>query len=507
MSTSTVRRLVFSACVLAAASACGGASDGGTEPNPGAAGLKVVAGAGAADTVLTTLATPLQVEVRDATGDLRSGVSVRFQALPSGDPSRSGDAAMYVCGGTRGRCGETAPEEYPRDFAVTTTSGRGVAAVGVKLGVVAGPAAIEVRVPTLGFVDTAHFTVRPGTGTGVRVAVVDTALFVGSSYSLAAAAVDRHGNVTAGTPTFEALDGAVTTSNTGVVTAGAIGRARVVARFGAASATSSVSVVPQGAFAAFRLGTSASEPTGVVTANLDGSGFRFISPIAVGNGPFPVISPRTGEILYTDGIPAPRLAISDALGANRRDFAAAAPAIATSQYARFSADGSSVSFVCYPDEGAAFSFAMCRSAADGTSVTQLVTLPVSVMTRLAPMLSPDGTRVVFATGGGAIEFVSVPGGAVSFVSVNGEFPRWSPTGDRIAFTNLAGGAVKVMNADGSNVRTLTTTGTYDAAPEWSTDGQWLLVRGTETLDLVRVSDGLTLPLPVTGRYYQASWRP
>jgi dipeptidyl aminopeptidase/acylaminoacyl peptidase len=54
-------------------------------------------------------------------------------------------------------------------------------------------------------------------------------------------------------------------------------------------------------------------------------------------------------------------------------------------------------------------------------------------------------------------------------------PRWSPDGNRIAFTRLLSdnlSSVYVVNADGRNLR-LVSRGGYSEHPKWSPDGRWI----------------------------------
>ncbi|MES2524494.1 MAG: hypothetical protein V4617_17475 [Gemmatimonadota bacterium] len=70
-------------------------------------------------------------------------------------------------------------------------------------------------------------------------------------------------------------------------------------------------------------------------------------------------------------------------------------------------------------------------------------------------------------------------------------PRWSPDGQRIVFTSdrdatprqrasrdAAGLELYVMNADGTEVRRLTTNDHYDASPAWSPDGRRIALVAT-----------------------------
>lgn len=103
-------------------------------------------------------------------------------------------------------------------------------------------------------------------------------------------------------------------------------------------------------------------------------------------------------------------------------------------------------------------------------------------------LSPDGTKVVFfssRTGSSLLYTVNTDGSGLQQISQGaggGDVsPRWSPDGQRIAFSR--GGSVMVMNADGSERQTVMQSqfGT-DAEPchagaivgDWSPDGEKVL---------------------------------
>ena len=67
-------------------------------------------------------------------------------------------------------------------------------------------------------------------------------------------------------------------------------------------------------------------------------------------------------------------------------------------------------------------------------------------------------------------------------------PRWSPGGERIAFTGNMGGTFEteifVMSGDGTRVRRLTQNETMDASPDWSPNGRRLVfIRGRHSRGL------------------------
>jgi TolB protein len=100
---------------------------------------------------------------------------------------------------------------------------------------------------------------------------------------------------------------------------------------------------------------------------------------------------------------------------------------------------------------------------------------------ITPALSPDGTKLAFATsqdGNSEIYMMDMQTKALQRLTVHsaGDLsPAWSPTGKEMAFTSDRGGGPQIylMSADGSNVRRLTFDGDYNAAPAWSPRGNWI----------------------------------
>jgi TolB protein len=110
-----------------------------------------------------------------------------------------------------------------------------------------------------------------------------------------------------------------------------------------------------------------------------------------------------------------------------------------------------------------------------------------------PAWEPDGSRIAFNSAMGTEGFglfgyaMSPDGSGLRRLSHHYvEYPAWSPDGARIAFMAQEPGAsgdnpdynVFVMNADGSDVRRLTTTPGSDGWPEWSSDGSRIVFSST-----------------------------
>jgi Tol biopolymer transport system component len=148
----------------------------------------------------------------------------------------------------------------------------------------------------------------------------------------------------------------------------------------------------------------------------------------------------------------------------------------------WSSDGSQIACVS-SQEGNADIYLM---KADGSNLTRLT--HTASVDEWAPDWSPDGTLIAFSADQGSDEHICV-------VDIDSEdrtcltsdqawdaYPAWSPDGKRIAFQTTRDGShweLAVMNADGSDLRRLSTTGgevglyskkRSNMHPIWSPDG-------------------------------------
>ncbi len=151
----------------------------------------------------------------------------------------------------------------------------------------------------------------------------------------------------------------------------------------------------------------------------------------------------------------------------------------------WSPDGTKVAFVSDRDNGLGHIFVM---NADGSNPIELnKNFPSK---QLRPRWSPDGTRILFT----GVDASAFPDGEIfvtealagvdpvrmtenSFVDTDAD---WSPDGSKIVFSSNRDGtqSLYTMNADGSNVKRITTgtNGTADVEPRWSPQGNIIVYR-------------------------------
>jgi Tol biopolymer transport system component len=190
-------------------------------------------------------------------------------------------------------------------------------------------------------------------------------------------------------------------------------------------------------------------------------------------------------------------------------------------YPRFSHDGSYIYFsgndsltACYgvwrihPD-GTALEHVVADTSDCGVYAYQNVPFP-----DYAASASPDGTRLVYVGGpgiqyvGGTLRVRTLATGADTSLGVVGDVPRWSPTGEWIAYDSL--GRLMLIHPDGTSDQQLIVRGTelyHSNAVSWSPDGQWLVYHTNVRLALVQVATRLTLPLANTIGWSDPTWQP
>jgi Tol biopolymer transport system component len=458
-------------------------STGPTDGDP----LSILAGSGKTDTVLAKLPQALIVEVRGGDSRPLSNAVVRFTAVPENPFLPSVLMAPLT-------------ENFYTSFVAASTDRRGIASVVVQLGAVAGPAKILIEVPELNLQDTARYTVLPGHATTLTISIRDTTVLRGAQYSISAAASDRFGNRRDGDPiTYTSRSSVATVDASGRVTAAAEGRGTILVQTATATDSAQLSVVPQATLVVWGSGK-------LSTVNTDGSNVQILTTSGDGSL-FPQWSADGTKVLIYEGDPGSnaRLSTVDMAG-NRTLVAGTNASLWAASYGRFTRDGSWIYFTGVSTSE--YGYATHRVKPDGTQLEQVGPTPGEGGS-LRPDVSPDGATEVFQTGAGVLASMEIATHRIKSLGVTGSFPRYSPNGSQIAYLagQYAPTKLYVMNADGTGSRQLGNASYHElGGVDWSPDGQWLLATSdTGFLELVRVSDGLRLPLRIQG--LQAAWKP
>ena len=358
--------------------------------------------------------------------------------------------------------------------------------------------AMLVVASACGFPDPLHQA-----GLGVLLTPRDSALYVGAHFQARGLMVNSYGDEYPSAHFWYAgADPSASVDPGGTVTGIAIGRARVVANRAGMADTGWVSVVPAGTLAL----SSMSDQSHVVVVNVDGSGFATVVPSGQSYGGAPAWLPGNAGFVYQYAIPGgagtTELFVTDLAGNSHL--------LATfGSNPRVSHDGAWVYTV---------KAEIWRLHPDGSGLERVTGPAPPFSADVHPDPSPDGAGIVFATtrfswSGFTLATRVLATGVETPLGVQGLFPRWAPDGGRIAYLGddpdyPGASAVFVINADGTGVRRLSdpTRHYQPQGLDWSPDGEWLLARSENTLDLIQVSTGLTLPLGFTDAYFLASWK-
>jgi hypothetical protein len=462
--------------------ACGGDS---TAPKP-TSGLRIEAGADVSDTIGVTLTQALVVQVRRPGGAFASGAVVRFSALPNESPYASSVAVASL------------NSQYFSGFVSDSTDAQGSAAVLVELGNVAGKTGIVITVPELGYTDTAFYTVKPGRPAHLAPGVSDTVVTRGAAWDIGVHVTDRYGNpLPSDSVTYASLNSAATVTTSGRASAVSEGRAEIEVRFGTARDTSRASIVPAGELVAVRPGN------GVYLMNLDGTGLK---TLATTNdySLFPQWSPDRTRITIYEGDPYSTTHISALSLDGARTSVVPTPGTLLVGAAWVRPDMNGLLYFSGPQSGSG-AMAIWRMNADGSGLVKLRD-PTNTYSFTHPAPSPDGKTVLYDVDQQGIMAIDVATNAVHPLGLQGSFPVYSPDGAHIAY--LSGSTLMIASSDGSGARALWDQSNVDVtAPSWSADGKWILAQHAGGgAALVRVSDGVILPLPFAFGYYQFALR-
>ena len=476
---------------LAVLGACGGSTEPTTTttttpppPPPATRPLAFIQGEGASDTVDSPARVKLTIRALDNSGAPLAGLPllllVRYP--PPNTP---------FTGQTPGSLAQSA----------LTTDAEGRASTELLFGTVVGSWYVVAQDTRRGTADSVSFTVKPGAPARLKLLPRDTLAFVDGGYQLAASTTDRRGNEVSAAVSYatDSVAGVASISSAGRVTGRAIGRSRFLVRITGTGVvdTARVTVVPSG-----KLAAESSEGLSVV--NLDGSGFVTLVP---GNFDylFASWSPDGTAVVYNSSPPSGVLFRVDLQG--KTTLLSTGATMPSETWPRYSADGQFIYFSggYYPD-----SIDTYRMRADGTGPRVRVTPTRPGSTRYwKASPSPDGTLLAYSEAGFRLRVVNLVTGADRTIVTPGwaESPRFSPSGEWIAYGNDITSTIEVIRVDGTGHRVLTPSSLWadEWGHDWSPDGEWIVFSRVGGLSIVRVSDGLILPLNFSRYLYAPSW--
>lgn len=475
--------------------------------------VRVVAGGSGTDSIGMPLADTLVVRLADSAGVPLPGVAVHFDAARISE--LYGQSSYQV---TLHRV-DTLPGRLFEWFAMASDA-RGEARALVSLGMRAGPESLFVSVPEVGFVDTLVYLARPGGPAALRVATHDTTVTTGNSMQLPVTVIDRGANVLPIAPQYSGGGTVASVDASGRATGGAPGLGTIALTLGTLHDTIRVYVVPTGTIVVVE--DQGDGWHGITTLALDGSNRKRLTR-TTDVVEMPRWSPDGDTIAYSEG----RRGLDAHLytvtidGVRRRLMTTVPSGLYEDFFPQYSRDGQWIYFTgITPSRYYAGEFESTgwRVRADGSGAEQLLR-PDGWTQGWAPSPSPNGTTVVLDREG-FLFTMDVTTDAYASLSdaagipqntIGGLMPEYSPDGSTIAYQDVRPGLEGPLFVVGANA-----SGWRQVSPQyyeqfggfsWSPDGQWIVARRSDLLEIVRVSDGLRIPLLHSAAMRQPAWRP
>jgi Tol biopolymer transport system component len=93
---------------------------------------------------------------------------------------------------------------------------------------------------------------------------------------------------------------------------------------------------------------------------------------------------------------------------------------------------------------------------------------------------------------GGLSLLDIATGTMTPLNIAAEMPRWSPSGDWIAYGS--NGTLHLVHPDGTGIVDVAGGRQYDPRADWSPDAGWLIARSSTRLELVDMKSGAILPI-------------
>ncbi len=500
--------------------ACSGTS--GTEPRGRVPGLRVVSGGSPPpDTIGSVIDAPLVVEWNAADGspivgsdvlaeiDLAPGENLFSPRRMSVGATQSSNCAFVNYGGL--------------DGAKTDASGQ--VRFCLRRELIAGNARVSLRSLSRSDTTSASFLVAAGRSVGLAVSP-DTAVMIGSQTTLRASLVDRAGNrrFEVATPLTSGANLTLVPGAQPTVAGVAFGAQWVQLVLDAFRDSTLVNVVPAGRVLAWNF-----DAKTVQLWNMDGSTVRDITPSSLNTAALPRFDFSRSRALFISDVSAGlnnSIVIVDTTGANRRTINQR-QTIDRTVAMRSLADGSLL-VVATPAPTSPFltpaDLRVWRVATDST-ISELARIPDAFFEQYTADISPNGAQVAYIAFGPAafpeLRVLDIATGASRALVQKAYAPRWSSTGDRLAYLSTASatffpantGELMTIRADGTSPRNLSGTRKFSPGLTWSPDDSYVMGRQVEGgWRMYRLSDGAAAGIPLRTRsgapfqLLQPDWR-
>ena len=481
----SVRNVCMVAWLFVAA-ACGSPTpDGPSNSGVPQPGVRFLAGELQTDTILSVPNQALVVQISHS-GTVAANQVVQFEAINASD-----SAHPYFPDWV-----DVAPltSNTPNSFVAETTNTQGVVTVDVFFGIRAGTAPLVIKVPELGYVDTAKFTITAGNAAGLHSGPADTSVYVNGVVQLHTSVVDRYGNPRTDPVSYALLSGPGQLSGSTVTVTG-VGRVAVTGTAKGVTDTTHITGVPTGTMAA------SLDAGGIATFGLDGSNYKVITTTVAGTVAW---NPNGSSLVFdqtggggTSGGTTTLFGITNTGTTSVLDNSGGS----IDAWPAYSHDGTWIYYTKITNNADIW-----RVHPDGTG-DSAVTMQAGSTPSQFPSPSPDGTSVVYVVPGGAqVEILNLSTGVSTELStILANATAWSPTGTLIAWN--ANGAIAVIHPDGTG-NTVLTGPNYEFQMGWSPDGNWIAARNlaTRKIDLINVANPqIILPLGFTGSLASPTW--